>query len=320
MNKKIFIVTGDPNSINSELIFKSWKKLNTQIRKKIILIGNYRLIDYQRKRLKYKINLALIKNIDEKKGNNYLKIIDFPLKFSDCFNVNKNQASKYVKGCLNLAHKICINNDIQGFINCPINKNLIKEKGIHGVTEYLAKKNLSNKYVEVMLLYNKKLSVVPLTTHIKIKEVSKKLKKELIINKVKTLIIYYSRLFNKKPRIAILGLNPHNCELEKDSEEVKIIIPAIKKLKKYCSIKGPMVADNFFKEDYKKYNIVIGMYHDQVLIPFKYLFKFDAINITLGLSYTRVSPDHGTANDIIGKDIANVKSLYECINFINRLH
>ena len=320
MNKKIFIVTGDPNSINSELIFKAWNKLSTPVRKKIILIGNHRLIDNQRKRLNYKINLALIKNIDEKKRNNYLKIIDFPLKFSNCFKVNKNQASNYVKGCLNLAHNICIKNDIKGFINCPISKNLIRKRGIYGVTEYLAKKNLSNKFVEVMLLYNKKLSVVPLTTHLKIKEVSKNLKKDLVVKKVKTLISYYYKLFNKKPKIAVLGLNPHNCELEKDSEEIKIIIPAIKKLKKFCSIKGPMIADNFFKEDYKKYDVVIGMYHDQVLIPFKHLFKFDAINITLGLNYTRVSPDHGTASEIIGKNIASMKSLYECINFINKIN
>ena len=80
-----------------------------------------------------------------------------------------------------------------------------------------------------------------------------------------------------------------------------------------------MVADNFFKSSYKDFDVVVGMYHDQVLIPFKNFFKFDAINITLGLNYLRVSPDHGTAKDIIGKNRANPKSLLECVKFFNNL-
>ena len=79
-----------------------------------------------------------------------------------------------------------------------------------------------------------------------------------------------------------------------------------------------MVADNFFKSDYKKYNVVVGMYHDQVLIPFKHLFGYNAINITLGLSYLRVSPDHGTAKELIGKNRANEESLINCLNYIDR--
>ena len=196
---------------------------------------------------------------------------------------------------------IFVKKKINSFINCPIDKNLIKKKGIHGVTEFLGKKHSSKRFSEVMFLYNKKLSVVPITTHLKIKDVSKNIKKKLIIKKIKTLIIYYKKLFKKKPKIAVLGLNPHNCELEKNSEEVKNIIPAIKNLKDHSTIDGPMIADNFFKDDYKKYDVVVGMYHDQVLIPFKNFFRLDAINITLGLNYIRISPDHGTAKDIIFK-------------------
>ena len=93
----------------------------------------------------------------------------------------------------------------------------------------------------------------------------------------------------------MLGLNPHNAELRKYSEEKKIIIPSIFKLKKGIKINGPLVSDTIFINEYKKYDIIIGMFHDQVLAPFKTLFKFDAINITLGLKYLRVSPDHGIA-------------------------
>ena len=196
---------------------------------------------------------------------------------------------------------------------------MIKQKGFFGVTEFLGKKNKSKKFSEIMFLYNRKLSVVPITTHIKIKNISKNISKKILLKKIKTLFFFYKKLFNNYPKVAVLGLNPHNSELSKDSEEVKEILPAIKILKKNYKINGPMVADNFFKSEYRKYNVVVGMYHDQVLIPFKHLFKYDAINITLGLSYFRVSPDHGTAKDIIFKKKANPSSLLECIKFLDRL-
>ncbi len=319
MRKIICIIAGDPNSINSELIFKSWKNLSLKTKRKVILIGNYDLIDKQKKRLRFNVKLLKIKNIEDDGAVNSLKILNIPLKFKDCFNVSKKAASKYVINCLNYAHNLCAKKRINSFINCPVEKDLIKKKGIHGVTEFLGKKHSSKIFSEVMFLYNNRLSVVPITTHLKIRDVSKNIKKRLIIKKIKTLIIYYKKLFKRKPKIAVLGLNPHNSELEKNSEEVKSIIPAIRKLKNYGTIDGPMVADNFFKVDYKKYDVVVGMYHDQVLIPFKNFFKLDAINITLGLKYIRISPDHGTAKDIILKKRANPKSLLKCIKFLDRL-
>ena len=123
----------------------------------------------------------------------------------------------------------------------------------------------------------------------------------------------------KKPKIGILGLNPHNAELREKSEEKKIIIPAIKKMRKSgFNVHGPLVADTLFIEDFKKYDVIVGMYHDQVITPFKTIFKFDAINVTLGLKYLRVSPDHGTAINLVGKNNANYNSLLNSIKFINK--
>ena len=137
-----------------------------------------------------------------------------------------------------------------------------------------------------MMIYNKNLSVVPLTTHIRVKNVSKQINYNLLKVKMITLNKYYKKLFTKKPKIGILGLNPHNAELRDKSEEKRIIIPAIKRLKKIgVKIDGPLVSDTIFVNGYKKYDIIVGMFHDQVLGPFKALFKFDAINITLGLKY-----------------------------------
>ena len=318
MNKKIIIFSGDPTSINSEIIYKSWKKINQNLKKNIYIISNFNLLQDQFKKLNYKLRLIKVKNIFENENDSRLKIINIDLKFTNPFEISKQASSKFVINSLNYAHKIALQKNIKGFINCPINKNLLNKSKI-GVTEYLASKCNITDNSEVMLITNKKLSVSPITTHIDIKEVSKKIKTILIIKKIKTIESWFKINFKRKPKICILGLNPHNAELRKNSEENKIIIPAIKKLKKIGIIlKGPLAADTIFIEEYKKFDVIIGMFHDQVIAPYKTLFKFDAINITLGLKYLRVSPDHGVAQDLIGKNKADETSLIKCIYFVNK--
>ena len=210
-------------------------------------------------------------------------------------------------------------NFFSGLINGPISKkNFLKEKFL-GMTEYLAKK--TNKHSAVaMLIYNKKLSVSPLTTNLPLKSVHKAITQKKIINQVILINQFYKKQFKKKVSIAITGLNPH-CESNyKSSEEEKIIKPAIRYLvnKKY-NIKGPFPADTIFlKELSNKYNVIIGMYHDQVLTPMKALFGFDAINITLGLPFIRISPDHGPNEKMLGKNKSNPKSLIEAIKFLDK--
>ena len=137
--------------------------------------------------------------------------------------------------------------------------------------------------------------------------------------KIKTIYNWYKKQFKRKPRIALLGLNPHNAEFKKGSEEHKHILPAIKELNKVkIRLDGPIPSDTIFINKYKDYDIIIGMYHDQVLAPFKALFKFDAINLTLGLRYTRISPDHGVAFDKIMKKESDPTSLLKCIYYIHK--
>tara|TARA_B100001093_G_C26819071_1_gene1011096 strand:- start:1207 stop:2172 length:966 start_codon:yes stop_codon:yes gene_type:complete len=319
MKKAIIIVSGDPNSINSEIIYKSWKKISGSLKQKIYIISNYDLIKDQFKKLNYSIKLQKVNKIDLDNKNNKLKIINVGLNFIDPFNVSNKLASKYVLESLNLAHKIALRNNVLGIINCAVNKNLLNKKKI-GVTEYLASKCNVKNNSEVMLIRNKKLSVCPITTHININEISKKLDKLLIINKIITINNWHRKKFKKKPKIAVLGLNPHNAELRKDSEETTIIVPALKRLKNLkINAKGPFVADTIFMNDYKNYDVIVGMFHDQVLAPFKSIFKFNAINLTLGLKYLRASPDHGTAFNLIGKNKANITSFLECIKVIDKL-
>ena len=320
MNNKILLIAGDPRSVNSEIIFKTWKKLSINSKKNIYLIGNYELITKQLKILKYKLKTIKLKRLSDKIDEKNLNIIDIPLKFKNPFDVLEKYSSEYVMKSLRLAHKLAIKKKVKGIVNCPIDKKLLRGSKKIGVTEFFASKCKIFDKSEVMLIHNRNFSVVPLTTHIRIKDVAKNINKKLILNKIFSLNKNFKKLFKIKPKIGILGLNPHNGELSKNSEEINLLKPAILRLKKKgVSISGPLIADTLFIKEFKKYNVIVGMYHDQVLTPFKTLYKFDAINITLGLKYLRVSPDHGTAVNLIGKNLANYHSLYKCIKFIDTL-
>ena len=212
MSKYIPIVFGEPKSINSEIIVKAWKK-SGKLKTKIFVIGNYLIFKNQLKKYKIKIKLNKInkfEDINNKKDS--LNIIDIP------------NGNRFVLNCIDYAHKLSITNKIKGWINAPINKKIFKFKYL-GLTEYLAFKNkLSNS--EVMMIYNKNFAVVPITTHVSIKDVTKKINTKIIINKVLSLNKNYLKYFRRKPKIAILGLNPHNSEGKKNSIENKIIKPA----------------------------------------------------------------------------------------------
>tara|TARA_B100000965_G_C19542676_1_gene736308 strand:+ start:379 stop:1344 length:966 start_codon:yes stop_codon:yes gene_type:complete len=317
MNKKILIVAGDPNSVNSEIIYKVWKKVSKNIKRNLYLVANYNLYLKQFKKLKLNIDIVKVKNINDSINSLSLKIIDVPVNFKDPFKVSLKESSKYVIKSLNLAHSLVEDKSFKAVINCPINKNLIKFSGKIGVTEFFASKCKVKKSSEVMFIHNKRFSVVPLTTHLDIKDVSKNITSHLIISKLQTLNKDFKRLFKFIPKIGVLGLNPHNSEYKITSKEVSTIRPSILKLKrKGFKIEGPLVSDTIFINKYKNYDVIVGMYHDQVLAPFKTIFKFDAINITLGLNYLRVSPDHGPATELIGKNKADHTSLFQCIKFV----
>lgn len=319
MKNKIIILSGDPNSINSELIYKCISKINRRIKNKIYIISNYNLLKDQFKKLRYKVKLTKVENLNTKQKNNSLKILNVDLNYSNSFKVPKKEASNFVIKSLNLGHKLALNKKVMGIINCAIDKSLLNKKKI-GVTEFLASKCGIKDNSEVMLIKNSKLAVSPLTTHVDLKDVVKKINKVSLIKKITTVVNWYKhKLKIKNPKIGILGLNPHNAEFRKNSEEQKIIYPSVLYLKKKgINAVGPLIADTLFMNDYKKYDVIIGMYHDQIITPFKTLFKFDAINLTLGLKYLRVSPDHGTAKNLIKKYKANPLSLIECVNFINK--
>jgi 4-hydroxy-L-threonine phosphate dehydrogenase PdxA len=316
----IIVVAGEPKSVFLELFFKTYKRFKDN---PIVLIANKRLLVDHLKLLKIKRPVRILvshKKIDFKILNNKkINLIDVPLIYGSLKDIRVNNSNRYIKKCFDVAIDLLKKNNKLKLINGPIiKKNFLGKKHL-GITEYLGSKfNVANNVV--MLIYNKNLSVCPLTTHIPLKDVSKTISKKRIITHVKKISDFYKKKFNKKPSIAITGLNPH-CESNlKLNEEDKIIKPAIDYLlKKRLSISGPYPADTIFlKKNYKKFDIIIGMYHDQVLTPIKTIYEFDAINITIGLPFDRVSPDHGPNLSMFGKNKSNPTSLIRSIEFLSK--
>jgi len=322
--KPLIIVLGEPYSIFSEILFKSLKHNSVKkFRKKIILIGSKKLLEKQMFALGYKFKFKEIK-LNEiyklKINSTKINIININFKFKKIFDKISNRSTVYIRNSFQASLELLKKNKICGLLNGPISKKHFLNKKYLGITEYLSKKT-NSKNNPVMLIYNPKISVSPITTHLPIKHVTKNLNKKKIINNVLEINKFYLKRLKKKPKFAVLGLNPHCETISKYSEEDKIIKPAIKKIKrKKINISGPYSSDTFFSyKNISKFDVVIGMYHDQVLTPIKTIFKFDAINITLGLPFIRVSPDHGPNKEMLGKNISDPQSLISAINFLKKL-
>ena len=321
MNKKpIIIVSGEPYGVFFEIFFKSKKKIN--LKSPVILIASKKLVMLQMKKLGFNFKINLINEnkidfnlLDKKKIN----LINVDFQFDKIFDKISSKSNLYINKSFKIALKILKEKKCLGLINGPISKKHFLNGESLGITEHLAKKTKNNNNV-AMLIYNKTLSVSPITTHLALKDVHRYISKQKIYTHVRLIYEFYKKNFNRKPKIAITGLNPH-CESNfKNSEEDRIIIPAIKKLKaKNFKVEGPFPADTIFLHEHlKKIDVIVGMYHDQVLTPMKALFGFDAINITLGLPFIRISPDHGPNSSMLGKNISNPKSLIEALKFLDK--
>ena len=322
-NKPIIIVAGEPNSIFLEIFFKSLKKIKTK--NPLILVASLNLVRLQMRKLKYKkkinlinldelLNNSLNKNLDNKKIN----LIDVKYKQKKAFENISKKSNQYIKNCFEVAFKILKKGNINKLINGPISKKTFLKKKYLGVTEYISSRFNVKKYS--MLIYNEKLAVCPITTHLPLKNVPKRINSNLIYENIKLIDKFYKTKLNIKPKIAILGLNPHCESILKFNEDEKILKPAIKSLKKSgINISGPFPSDTMFlKKNRKKYKVIVGMYHDQVLTPIKTLFEYDAFNITLGLPFLRVSPDHGPNESMLGKNLSNPLSLIKTIKFLDK--
>ena len=317
-SNSILIVSGEPNSVFLELFFKVLDK--NKFKSPIILISSKKLINLQMKILGFKKKIKLLQLSKLKSyrlDNKTINLIDVEYNTDKAFEKISKKSNIFIKNSFELAFQIIRKNNIHKLINGPVSKkNFLKNKFL-GITEYISEEFFAKK--TCMLIYNNELSVCPITTHLPLKQVSKKINKKIISEKVSLINNFYEKNFNFKPRIAILGLNPHCESVHKYNEDEKIIKPSVKYLKNKYNISGPYPADTIFlKSNRKKFDIIIGMYHDQVLTPLKTLFEYDAINITLGLPFIRVSPDHGPNESMLGKNLSNPLSLSRAIKFLDK--
>ena len=284
------------------------------------MIASKQLISKQAKILKKKITFSITNELEVIKNKYNLKkinLIDVDFNQSTAFSKITSKSNNYITKCFDIAIKLLKNNVSDKFINGPISKKTFLKKKYNGITEYLANKTNTKKFA--MLIYNKKLSVCPLTTHLPVKYISKRINKIEIINKVKLIDNFWKKNFGQKAKIGVTGLNPHCESIDKFNEDKSIIFPTIKKLKNLrYNVDGPLAADTvFLKKNRKKFNLIIGMYHDQVLTPMKTLFEYNAINVTIGLPFLRVSPDHGPNETMLGKNKSNYLSLLNSIKFLD---
>ena len=318
--KPIIIMAGEPNSIFLELYFKVINR--EKFKSPHILIASKKLLKLQMIKLKFKKKIRLIDHNQLKKyklNNKSINLINIDYETSKAFEKISSKSNEYLERCFQMALKLLKKNISKKFINGPISKKYFLKKKYLGVTEYLAKKTKRKKFA--MLIYNKDLSVCPITTHLPLKSVAKKITKKIIKEKIILIDSFFKKTMGFKPNIAVTGLNPHCESVHKVNEDIKIIKPVIKSLKKLnYKINGPYSADTIFlKKNRQKYNVITGMYHDQVLTPLKTLYEYDAINITLGLPFIRVSPDHGPNEKMLGKNSSNPLSLLKSIKFLDTI-
>ncbi|MDQ3536104.1 MAG: 4-hydroxythreonine-4-phosphate dehydrogenase PdxA [Bacteroidota bacterium] len=322
-NKPVIGITmGDINGIGPEVIIKALS--DPRITKNIVIIiyGSTKVLTFYRKLLKNEdINFNPIKSVSQV-NTKKINIINC---WEDNIEAQPGVDNKDGGYCSYMALKRATEDLKEGLIEAvvtaPINKKNIQNEEFNfvGHTEFFTQHFGDNE--SLMLLVSENLRVGVVTGHIPLKEVSEGITKEKLTAKIKIFAKSLKKDFGiSKPRIAVLGLNPHAGEDGiLGSEENEIISPVIEEFRKKGNfVFGPYPADGFFgMMQFKKFDGVLAMYHDQGLIPFKTLAFENGINFTAGLSVVRTSPDHGTAYNIAGKNIANESSMREAIYLVS---
>lgn len=293
--KSIVILLTDDESINEDIFLQTFNYLTKSKLKKIYIVGDKNLFD--------KIYKKIIKN--------------FKFEF---INISRNEKKiNYLKKITEVGIELFREKKVKFLINLPLNKKEYLNKNFKGYTEFFSK-HFDNKKNENMLLFSDSFSVCPLTTHIQIKSVDKEINKKKLKNAIINILKFYKTILKQKQiKIVVLGLNPHaSMDLKSTNKDHDLILPVVTFFKKKgIDILGPVSADTAFKNTKDK--IFIGMYHDQVLIPFKILNNFDGINITIGKNLIRISPDHGTAKELLkNKKLIDNRSFLKCIKFCEK--
>jgi 4-hydroxythreonine-4-phosphate dehydrogenase len=326
----IALTMGDPAGISTEITILAWKQRTSSGISPFFVLSRQSLFDQLMQLEGFRIPTVIISSPDEANEafDHALPILELP----DAVDILPGQpdptAGAMTIQSISTAVDLVRNGRASCVVTNPINKHVLYQAGFTfpGHTEYLAElaKQWGNEDIRpVMMLVSKQMRTVPLTIHIALADVEKLISKELISETARIISSDMKKYFGlQSPRISVAGLNPHAGESgAMGKTEIDIIEPTIEALKREgLNISGPFPADTLFHAAARKtYDVVIGMYHDQALIPIKTLGFDEGVNTTLGLPFVRTSPDHGTAYDIAGKGLANPQSLIEALKLAKKM-
>ena len=317
------ISTGDPNGIGIEVILKSLEKINFIGKFTPVIFSNYKLIEEQKRIFNVNCEIVPINNI-ENLSRNSVNVFNINNKDFDIeFGKSNSDGGEISRLSLRLAVEFLKNSMIDGLVTGPINKNNIQNNDFNfkGHTDFL---DSCFNGQALMFMVSSEIKIALLTEHIPIDKVVGEITTELIKSRIKLVKNSLKNDFNiNKPKIAVLSINPHVGDGGVIGKHDDIILsPTIQEVSKSgIDISGPFASDSFFGTNmYKSFDAIIASYHDQGLIPFKTLTFGNGVNFTAGLDIVRTSPDHGTAYDIAGKNIANPSSfssaILEALNII----
>ncbi len=304
MNKKIGITIGNPNGIGPEIVYKSIKKLSEGKLKSLRIILSREIYQIFFK----EFSGVEFEFVDSREVDSY--------KYQPGLKSELSGLLSYM--FLEKACELIKNGEISSLVTAPISKELIVRAGVKNFvdhTTYFAKKFNCETF---MLFYADKLKVILSTIHIPLRKVSKVLTPVILEKTIEKGIDFCEKVLGKGIKVGVCGLNPHAGEGGLLGNEEKRFFPVVKKfLEKGYKIEGPLPADTIFYRAYRgDFDLIVAAYHDQGLAPFKMLYFDEGVNVTLGLSFLRTSPDHGCAFDIAGKDVASEKSMDKAISLV----
>ncbi len=321
---------GEPAGIGPEIILKSWQERHRQNLAPFFVLGGGRILHKTAQVLGLDIPLKNINTSDRTADffNDFLPVMDIGLDAEFEFGRPTIDTAPLVLGAISHAVDLIFTGEVAGLVTAPIQKSVLYEAGFDhpGHTEYLADlcgKKTTRVEMPVMMLVSEHMRVVPLTIHIKLSDVAGSLTPDLIRKTCDKINTALQQDFGvTEPRIAVAGLNPHAGEMgTMGQEEALIIGPVLDQLRMQgLNIQGPLPADTMFHATARAtYDAALCMYHDQALIPIKTLDFDGGVNVTLGLPLVRTSPDHGTALDIAGKNLANPKSMITALKLAQQI-
>ena len=321
---RIAITLGDPSGIGPEVIIKAIDKLFSNKNNLPIIIGDTKTLEKTSQKLSLDFKFEIIENLSTYDDNGKIKVLDNQKYSNIDFPLGKNSldSGKASHEWVELATDLAISKDVDAICTAPINKESWQMSGFKDIGhQEIFKRKSKASYVATMLVSGK-LRCMHLSTHLSLSEACKYVTKENVERAIKLTHDHFTRWGFDSPKIGVAALNPHASDggLIGNTEEEEIL-PAVKACKQEgINVSGPHPADSIFYDAINdKHDVVVVMYHDQGHIPIKVYGFEESISVNLGVPFIRTSVDHGTAFDIVGKNIADPTSMIEAIKLAQNL-